>query len=591
MPCEKCTTVNLTCTYEAPYNRGSRKRKSTDTPTPSLSAITEDRPLETSSIANTVTNGAVGIATPVDTESNEVSNLDTSSSIAFLDRAMKRLERHNPVARFSFRNPKIPDFDAASFLLPSLNEAQKLTAYYFDYIASTNRILHRPTIEAQISSFYTDKRLIMTNSDLDRGICSTLFITFALSSCQMESSPNAGIAYYLAAERQVKACKDTTTLSCVQTHVLMVLYLAMTSRMDQAWLLLGNAVRLAQTLGLHRKGRRGNIIHHEMRKRTFWVLYIVDRLVSVVVGKPCGLHDLDIDQDYPSALDDEELLLAAETGSGRLRKSGFCLMEASIQHIKLTRLVSEILTSFYSTQKSLGSDTAMKHIQNLDMWKKDLPAYLDEEKIEADPRIPILRHARALLFTAYYHAQMLIYRPFLTGSSIQFGADWITMATNECLRISKLMFTFTSDLVGRGLLEGWFLIYNSINAILVVYVHTIQNMFPGMQLPELFLAAQECEHILRENTRNNVLTERFILVLKELRLEIHQQISISRESNSNGNGGLELLVDAPALVARLPLPEDLYELSNYLMSTLNYQIWGTMKPEMIIKASRNKYCI
>lgn len=132
------------------------------------------------------------------------------------------------------------------------------------------------------------------------------------------------------------------------------------------------------------------------------------------------------------------------------------------------------------------------------------------------------RNARITILTAYYHAKLLIYRPFLMDSG---GArsDWIETAISECRSMSRRVFEYTQGLVQRGLLIGWFTIYNSINAILVVYVYTIKNMVVSLgQLPELFIHAEACERILREHTNDSYLAERFLLVQRELRAEIRQ---------------------------------------------------------------------
>jgi hypothetical protein len=306
-----------------------------------------------------------------------------------------------------------------------------------------------------------------------------------------------------------------------------------------------------------------------MRKRTFWVLYVTDRMVSVIVGRPCGLQDQDIDQEYPLLVDDEDLIYLEQGQPMPNNVPSPVFIGATVEHAKLTRIVSSILTDFYSVYKDLSESKARGFIERLDQWKRELPPYLDDERPDCDPRVPILRNARITILTAYYHAKILIYRPFLMDSN-EGRTEWIETAVSECLNMSKRVFAYSEELVQRGLLIGWFTIYNSINAILVVYVYTIKNMVVSpSQLPPLFLHAEACERLLRENTKDYYLAERFLLVLRELRSEIRQQYMAFDSITS----GLDLLVEAPSLAARLPQPEDWNDFDNGLIETLTMQIF------------------
>lgn len=72
------------------------------------------------------------------------------------------------------------------------------------------------------------------------------------------------------------------SLTSVQQLFFAACYAKNEGRMKEAWFLLGRAIRLAQDLGLHLEppgvfGEQIDDLEKEMRRRTFWNLYIWDR--------------------------------------------------------------------------------------------------------------------------------------------------------------------------------------------------------------------------------------------------------------------------------------------------------------------------
>ncbi|KAL1836698.1 hypothetical protein VTJ49DRAFT_4757 [Mycothermus thermophilus] len=77
-----------------------------------------------------------------------------------------------------------------------------------------------------------------------------------------------------------------------------------------AWTWLGKAVRIAQELGLYTEPRPAtcpSLIEAEMRRRTWWTLYILDRSLSLELGRPMLIDDADCDVTLPAAIDDHHL--------------------------------------------------------------------------------------------------------------------------------------------------------------------------------------------------------------------------------------------------------------------------------------------
>ena len=107
--------------------------------------------------------------------------------------------------------------------------------------------------------------------------------------------------------------------------------------------------------------------------------------------------------------------------------------------------------------------------------------------------------------------------------------------------------TITDGLAHQGVLiqSFWFTHYVCFCAVLVVYIHTIQQHRKSLvgsssasvssigspsdpdKLSQLFSLAEACQQHLAEATRKNCPSRRYGIILEELRQEVHRQIGFS----------------------------------------------------------------
>jgi proline utilization trans-activator len=68
---------------------------------------------------------------------------------------------------------------------------------------------------------------------------------------------------------------------------------------------IGQAVRIALSLGLNREPPPGHLSHREYqrRRRLWWTLYIIDKKLSTTIGAPLSIRDEDIDTSLPEECD------------------------------------------------------------------------------------------------------------------------------------------------------------------------------------------------------------------------------------------------------------------------------------------------
>jgi hypothetical protein len=124
---------------------------------------------------------------------------------------------------------------------------------------------------------------------------------------QKHESPRADLYHRLA---RASLCEmnlmDEPNLDLIQTLFYMIWYLLIFSDKSQAvayaWSIMGLAVKLAQSLGLHRDGNRWKVIPEESQRRRmlFWELLNLDARLALSLGRPPSLCLDHVDCRRPS---------------------------------------------------------------------------------------------------------------------------------------------------------------------------------------------------------------------------------------------------------------------------------------------------
>ncbi|KAL2264227.1 hypothetical protein VTK26DRAFT_59 [Humicola hyalothermophila] len=212
-------------------------------------------------------------------------------------------------------------------------------------------------------------------------------------------------------------------LETVQTRLLQALYLMCTCRLGQAWYSLSNAAAMATALGLHRRRGRNRGLGSEVivnpdyvriqcERRTFWSLYVLDKHIALMTDRPPFTLD-SIDQDLPDRVNDEDM---GHTGPIRLHK-GDCYIDALVEHIKLNKVIERVMREVYpldDTPEEERLERAWKLAATIEEWRAQVRPLLGAVKVSF-LQLTYRRQAMLLRF-APWHAQMLVYRPFMTAT-------------------------------------------------------------------------------------------------------------------------------------------------------------------------------
>ncbi|KAK4861357.1 hypothetical protein LT330_004273 [Penicillium expansum] len=161
--------------------------------------------------------------------------------------------------------------------------------------------------------------------------------------------------FYTAALQHVPTMCEARSVDNIEAMVLLVVYHLRTASSHGMWYMIGLAMRTAIDLGLHRKAYETNMdpFTTQMRRRLFWTVYYLERVVSMSLGRPFSISDRHIDLDLPLEVDDDiedPTLLTAPLDPTKTTTLTF-----AIYLFKLRRIDSRIQHKIYRADRPLSS--------------------------------------------------------------------------------------------------------------------------------------------------------------------------------------------------------------------------------------------
>ncbi|KAF9130978.1 hypothetical protein BGX30_013283 [Mortierella sp. GBA39] len=127
--------------------------------------------------------------------------------------------------------------------------------------------------------------------------------------------PQAGLdrppctIFYERAKHFIKNEYDSSQMATVQTFLLMAVQQMGFCESQRAWLYVGMAARMAQDIGLNKEPteqeQSRNRLQCELRKRTWWSIYVIERFICAGLGRPLMITRKDCEAGFPQYEDDE----------------------------------------------------------------------------------------------------------------------------------------------------------------------------------------------------------------------------------------------------------------------------------------------
>ncbi|KAF2114551.1 fungal-specific transcription factor domain-containing protein [Lophiotrema nucula] len=355
-----------------------------------------------------------------------------------------------------------------------------------------------------------------------------------------ESAIDEGFKYFKAS-RQLLDIADCRDLTSLQAIVFMIQFLQSSAKLSTCYSYIGVALRSALRMGLHRSFNVNfTPIEAETRKRVFWVIRKMDTYVGAMLGLPIFLSDDDVDQDWPTEVDDEYI---TETEIRPMPEGKISLIAAANAHTQVIQILAKICKYVYPIK---GTQSGGKHsvaysvsYSKIREIEQDMQHWLDQLPMALKPggEAPqVIVRVQQLLRMAFAHAQLLLYRPFLhyvTQSSKGKTDDQRAFAcASACISVSRNIIHITAEMKRRGFLVGayWFSMYTTFFAIISIIYFVLENPNSPTSY-ELLRDAQEGKENIFEKLPDNIKQGAEIVQSRKRRQESSPQSLQSRPTS------------------------------------------------------------
>lgn len=212
-----------------------------------------------------------------------------------------------------------------------------------------------------------------------------------------------GFDYFTDALGLLPESHEAGSMLCVETLALAGYFMQNMNRRDAAFQYVGRALRMAISLGLHQEVGPGDgteagvdeAAAREHRRRVWWSVYSLDRILCVKSGNPIMVQDDDIGVHQPSPL-------AGEADPDN------CPAVVLRHYTQLSRILGRIHTAIYRRAAPRSGRSLMASVQSiilaLSRWHRELP-----DRLRFEPSRPTCESISALAH--YFYCINMTARP------------------------------------------------------------------------------------------------------------------------------------------------------------------------------------
>jgi hypothetical protein len=286
-----------------------------------------------------------------------------------------------------------------AFELPQRSVADKLVDSYFKYRHPLNPYLHQETFRVRYQRLWLSQELggeEPTKENLAWLGLVNLVFAFGSDHVQIQtvvgrlpSNPDRSRFFKRAKMLVLSGILQMCKIELVQALLLMGHYLHGSLELSNCWTVVGIAIRTAQELGLYLDPANftSDIIEQEVRKRVWWGCFVIDRILSVKVGRPPIIHDTAaIRVGLPLEVDDEYLVENLGYSQPSQIPSKLEFFNRIVAHCRLVEKVLDTLytggSSVEETKSRIKSDLpkllslSVQLDGELVAWQGSLPPHL-----------------------------------------------------------------------------------------------------------------------------------------------------------------------------------------------------------------------
>ncbi|KAI1855945.1 hypothetical protein JX265_012028 [Neoarthrinium moseri] len=311
-------------------------------------------------------------------------------------------------------------------------------------------------------------------------------------------------------------------------ELFVIQFLQATGNLNGCHTFIGIALRSALRMGLHRHlphTARTPIID-ETRRRVFYTIRQMDIYLAATLGLPLLLQDKDIDQAWPTEVDDEFITESGIHRSSLDERPSF--LEAFNAHASLMQILAKVMDYLYpptGADKGAANVTYKIAVAKIRELEKDLHTWhenLSSAWLPGPEKDLQITRIKILLRFAYAHVQMMLYRPFLQYYSQQ--GSTVETANEGCFALATAGINVCRNIVHIGLeirkqavLIGpyWFITYTQFFAVLSLLLYAFNNPNQPGAL-DIFADAKLGKDCISSLTQKSLAADRVTAALNSL---------------------------------------------------------------------------
>ncbi|KAF3405249.1 hypothetical protein DPV78_002585 [Talaromyces pinophilus] len=404
----------------------------------------------------------------------------------------------SPVANGSGRSIKQKQMDL--FALPPPQETLKLVQKYFSDTGLLFPYIYPPTFLETLQYALEDNLRKIRRTWL--GLLNMMLAMVKLTDEKPAETRIAEANMFY--QRALGLCGNEmlrgTTTEVVQFLLLMGQYLQGTQKSVQAWTIHGLAVKAAFQLGLHSKHATGAFspLDQETRRRTWYACIVLDRTLSMTLGRPASIPDSYVRVELPKH--DENLIvpLVPNVMPQDAQMSTIFFNKTILLYQQLFFIIDQLYGQNLGCDEPISVGESITKIlsisQSLEVWERSLPENLSlvtlndiqEAKQPDYGEAQFTLKFRLILTLRYLHLQILLHRPILVkfidacsedsmNSSDhrllqQIGSNSLQVCSESAMNIVDMMYEVLHSTAWHKSLLGawWFSLYYTFHSALIL---------------------------------------------------------------------------------------------------------------------------
>lgn len=327
--------------------------------------------------------------------------------------------------------------------LPPIQVAQRWYDAYYSYIGTIFAFSTREWFDQALTKAYAGPP---TSVDTTAYLAyAKVFVILAFGQLYSVNEWNSfdgppGFELFCHALQYLPEMNEESSLIFVETLALVGYYMQNLDEKEAAFLYIGTALRMAISLALHQEVRslQLNDAQKEGRRRVWWSVYSMDRILTIKSGYPIMIQDEDIGVHEPSRLSSEP-----EYGPWIVLR----------KYTELSKILTRIMHDIYRAHRKSGSNlkAAIQNIlAGLATWDRSLPVEL---RFDID-KLDITRESVST-FLHYYQCINMAVRPLLfliveermKRTVDQRSSDWRTDLTLPTISAVEMCISAAQDTI------------------------------------------------------------------------------------------------------------------------------------------------